>query len=88
MPSKTAEDIRGRFLGWQLHGMHKLQQQISTLKRTSYSPALFDISFWLLFWFLCFPVILNDHVQIEEEQWWDIDRDEVPADRPVYQDFN
>lgn len=27
-------------------------------------------------------------VQIEEEQWWDIDRDEVPPDRPVYQDFN
>lgn len=26
--------------------------------------------------------------EIEEEQWWDIDRDEVPPDRPVYQDFN
>lgn len=31
---------------------------------------------------------LADHAQIEEEQWWDIDRDELPADRPVYQDFN
>ena len=27
-------------------------------------------------------------VQIDEEQWWDIDRDELPADRPVYQNFN
>ena len=26
--------------------------------------------------------------QIDEEQWWDIDRDEVPPDRQVFQDFN
>jgi len=27
-------------------------------------------------------------VQIDEEQWWDIDREELPPDRQVYQDFN
>ena len=32
--------------------------------------------------------LANHMMQIEEEQWWDIDRDELPADRPVYQDFN
>lgn len=43
---------------------------------------------------MCFVLLcastntLAGHVQIDEEQWWDIDRDELPADRPVYQDFN
>ena len=27
-------------------------------------------------------------MQIDEEQWWDIDREEVPPDRQVFQDFN
>ncbi len=26
--------------------------------------------------------------QIDEEQWWDIDREELPPDRQVFQDFN
>ncbi|DBA89722.1 hypothetical protein WJX79_009084 [Trebouxia sp. C0005] len=26
--------------------------------------------------------------EIDEEQWWDIDREELPPDRQVYQDFN
>ena len=27
-------------------------------------------------------------MQIEEEQWWDIDNETLPADAKVYQDFN
>lgn len=81
----TVEVIRGLVWGSSWSVIVWSQLYISTLEQINLFTCCFD--HMLLIVMLQVQPLANP-AQIEEEQWWDIDRDELPADRPVYQDFN